>query len=152
MSLRLLQFDEAHKMAEIGEMFFRESHQPGVLNMGHFVATWMRGISNGDHFVLALDDEASGRLLAILGATIAVCPNTGDIIAAENFFYALPEAKGRTLGMIAEFEKEAKSRGVKRVWMMHLHEIDEDGKAERIGRWYERRGYQRRETCYMKGI
>lgn len=146
MKIRLVQPGEAHKLVEMGELFFKESQQPGEWNPQHFVAAWEKGISSGSMFVLVADDGST--FLAAIGATVGQCPNTGDILVGENFWFSRPAFRGRALELVDAYEVESKKRGAKRVWMMCLESLRPDV----LGRLYKRRGYTLAEHCYWKGI
>lgn len=130
----------------MGELFFRESGQPGTWNPQHFVADWERAIAGGYRFCFVVEEE--GKFIAALGASLGTCPNTGDRMSAENFYYAYPHARGKAIGLLQAYENEAKTRGVRRVWMVCLAGMEE----ERLRRWYERRGYLRREIFFVKEL
>lgn len=146
MTIRLLQPNEVPNLVPLGELFFAEARQGGKWNPQHFVVSWTRGIQSGLFYCVVL--EEGDRLIGAFGGVVSACTNTGDLIAAETFYYALPEARGKALGLFSAFEEEARRRGVKRIWMIHLEHLN----PERMARWYERKGYSLKERLYMKDL
>ncbi len=144
---RLLQPEEVTKLLPLGELFFAESGSAGVFNPLHFTQSWVGAIRKGSGLVLVVDNGPD-RVKAALGGAIWNCPNTGDLIAAETFYYSHPKHRGCGLRLLPAFEAEVKRRGAKRVWMVHLQTPG----SERIGEMYQRRGYKLRETLFEKAL
>jgi GNAT superfamily N-acetyltransferase len=144
--IRLVAPVDVPRLVPLGELFFGEARQGGKWNPAHFMKAWVDGISGGYFFCLV--QEEAGKIIAAFGGVITPCTNTGELIAAETFYYALPEARGRAIGLFKAFEEEAKRRGAKRVWMIHLEHLN----GERMAKWYQRKGYSLKERLYMKEL
>ena len=63
---------------------------------------------------------------------------TGELLASEAFYYAARDHRGRFGNLLKAAEAEAKKRGVKKFWMIHL----ENERAEAMSRWYQRAGFK----------
>lgn len=144
--IRLLAAEEAARLLPCGRAFWKEAGFLGDLHEERFVRAIASGISGGYRLVLVM--EEGENLVATLGAVLAECDYTGDLLAIENFYYALPQARGHAKAMMREFERLSKERGAKRIWMVHLASLS----PERMARWYERLGYRPREIAYEKAI
>lgn len=141
---------EAHDvpaLAPLGQRFFDEFNLPGQFSKEKFVLGWQRLIRSGSGVVLALTTP-DGRILATIGCAVSDDLNTGDRMAVEMFFYALPEARGHSIKLLPAMEEAARGRGCKRIWMIHL----ENDRSEGMKKLYERKGYRPQEHLYTKEL
>jgi GNAT superfamily N-acetyltransferase len=134
-------------MVPAARSFFRENQLPGEFNAETFTLGWMGLIKAGCGFAFTLVDER-GDIKGGIGAVVNTDLNTGDKIAVEMFYYAMPEVRGNGLRLLPIIEDAARARGCKRFWMIHL----EDGRSERMERFYGKRGYELKEHLYMKDL
>ena len=145
---RLMREGEAHVITDMGRLFFDEAQRPGTWNPGFFAQYVETSIRDGRMFVLI---DSSDRPMFSIGVSIGVDPFTGDLLAAENFWFMHPDARGKAcsaVALIAASEIEAKNRGCKSMWMLCLPHL----RGEAIGRLYRRYGYKHLETCYEKRL
>lgn len=145
--VHLLSIEEVPRLIPLGRLFFAESGSAGEFNPVHFASAWSKSIRVGTGLVLVVDDPGRG-IKAALGGAVWQCPNTGDLIAAETFYYAHPDHRGSGLKLLPAFEAEVKRRGAKRVWMVRLTTPG----SERIDTLYARRGYKLREVLHEKQL
>lgn len=145
--IRYLHADEADLMAEGGEKFYAEGRLPGVFNRAHFCAQWKQFIEQGIGVSIGMFTE-SGQLAGALGAIFYQCPFTGDQLATEQFFFVIKEYRGKGMKLLEKFVDLAVERGVNRVAMVHLESLH----PEALKRVYERIGFRKVETCYIKEL
>ena len=144
--IRKLTVDEVPLMVRAGHLFFEEGKLPGGLNPDVFVATWKKLISTGVGVVFVLIGESGPQ--GFLGAVTYPDLFNGDKVAVENYWFVLPEFRGRGILLLNEFERWAKAEGCKRVSMVHLQRLQPD----RLKELYESRGYQHIESAYVKSL
>jgi GNAT superfamily N-acetyltransferase len=126
--------------------FFREGKLPGALNEESFVQGWRQMLTSGVGVLLGAFSER-GIEGAIGGSVFPDFP-TGDLVATEFFWFTIPGHRGSGLKLLTAFENECRSRGAKRINMVHLVNLNDDIMA----RVYERRGYDLREKIYIKNL
>jgi GNAT superfamily N-acetyltransferase len=141
-----VQPEDVARLVPAARSFFEECKLPGEFNRDTFVLGWMRLLKQDAGLIFALEENS--KILGAVGAVINLDLNTGDRIAVEMFYYVLPETRGHALRLLGILEDAARGRGCKRCWMLHL----EDGRAERMQKFYERRGYALKEHLYMKEL
>jgi len=74
---------------------------------------------------------------------------TGDVSCFEAFWYVDPAHRGKGgLKLFSRFEQEAKFRGAKRIWMIHLLALN----SEKMERYYNKSGYDLKEKVYVKEL
>lgn len=141
--------DEVEMFAVIfAEEFWKEGGFTGEFNLKWFANRYSDAIESGERFMIGLFNDAN-QPIAVIGGSKAVCIFTGHFQIIENFFYALPEARGHgAIRLMAAFEAKARSMGADRVWMIHLAHLE----PERMKKWYERIGYKLKEHLYEKEL
>lgn len=133
----------------IGEEFTASVNYPGGFVYEAFADAWKLALKFGiGEIFCARNDQ--GDVIGLLGGHFAKDPFNGALIAAEQFWFVLPEARGTSAAMrlLDAFEVEAKSRGVKKILMVRL----EGAFAEILDKVYVRRGYVAVERTYAKEI
>lgn len=127
--------------------FFRAGYIYSQLNEDHFTSTMAAYIESGAAFVVCR--VVNGFLEGALGAAIAKDFATGELTCSELFFH-ITESKRGFLGikLMAEFEKEAKRRGARRIFMMHM--LGEGACNARP--LYERRKFVLKENVFCKEL
>ncbi len=119
---------------------------PGEFLPEVFVASWTVLLERGLGFIIGLFKES--KLCGCLGAAVTKCLNSGQLVANEQFWFVLPEARGDGLRMVPAYEDEAVRRGAKRVSMALIKDLQ----PEALGAYYERRGYRAFEIAYSKEL
>lgn len=137
---------QLNEIADRGFQFYKEGDIPGRFVPEVWHRNWVQLLNNGSGVLLGL--QRDGQWSAAIGGVIYPDINDGDLVLMECFWFAFPEARGRALRLVRDFEDEGKLRGAKRVIMMHLLSIN----AEVLGRVYQRMGYRAVETHYIKDI
>lgn len=89
------------------------------------------------------------RCVAVLGATFLQDPFSGEMTAAEHFWYVVPEHRKSGIGLqlLDLFEKDAKDKGCSQVVMVHFMHM-----GAGLQKLYEARGYKALEQTYKKEI
>lgn len=143
-------FDEKIRDAimKVGNEFIAEAKYPFPLKRSHFFPFWMGivGQKVGEFYVAKRGDEIVG----VFGGMFAPDGFSGEMHAAESFWFVTPSARGSTaaIKMFRLFEADAAARGCAAVVMMNLANLGEEGLTE----FYERCGYARAEQVYRKVI
>ena len=134
---------------EIGQKFTASVNYPGGFVFSAFEAAWSLALKHGFGKIFCARNDA-GKVIGLLGAHFASDPFNGAKIAAEQFWFVLPEARGTSaaMRMLDAFEAEGRARGVKRILMVRL----EGEFAEILDKVYQRRGYVCVERTYAKEI
>jgi hypothetical protein len=145
--LRLLRSNELPKLVEVLEAFYAESGRPGAFSLEAFSALWVPLIDSGAGQIIVC--EAKGRVVGAFGAVFSADPFNGELVAMEQFWYCLPEARGAVgLRLFKQFEAIATLKQAKRILMVHLSNL----KAGPLQKLYERSGYKMIESNYEKVI
>lgn len=129
------------------KMFFDEFNLPGEFNKESFILSWQKLLRMESGIILALC-KPDGKVMAAIGSVVNFDFNTGEKIAVEMFYYALPDARGKALRLLPAIEEAAKGRGCKRNWMLCL----ENERADGMKKFYERGGYVPKERLFMKEL
>jgi hypothetical protein len=134
-------------VAALGGPFFAEASVPGEFNEDSFVTAWVNLMDSGIGAIHVVRRE--GRITAAIGGVCIVDFNTGDPVAMEMFWFAdQSERSIENLRLLQRFEEWGRSCGAKRACMVHLKSIN----ADRLKRFYERRGYTPLETYYWRNL
>jgi GNAT superfamily N-acetyltransferase len=86
--------------------------------------------------------ERNGVAIGMIGILAFVHHMTGVKIAVETFWWMDPRARGDGVRLLARAEAWAKEHGAVSMQMV--------APTERVGQFYERRGYRRVETTYER--
>lgn len=146
--IRQLQSNEVDRMVPAGKLFFEEGKLPGGLDPEVFTATWRNLITSGVGVVFALFGPDGEALHGALGAVKFPDPFNGDLTAIENFWFLMPQFRGRGGLLLREFERWSRAQGCKRISMIHLQRLQ----PVELKGFYERLGYEHIESCYMKDL
>ena len=144
--IRLLTVYDLPLASQMGPKFYVEGKVPGEFIPEVFVASWTTLIERGLGFIVGLFKES--KLCGCLGAAVTKCLNSGQLIANEQFWFVLPEARGDGLRMVPAYEDEAMKRGAKRCSMALIKNLQ----PEALGAYYKRRGYVAFEIAYAKEL
>lgn len=127
--------------------FYKEMSLPGEFKADNFTQSWsmLMNLNLGTIFA-AFED---GNCVAGIGAIIYPCPNTGDQVATEAFWYVRStHRKGTTaIRLLKEFEAWGKRRKASRLVMGALA-----NSPEAVTRLYKRSGYTPLEQHWMKQL
>lgn len=145
--IRLLAAHETALMLPGAREFFNSGHIYGKLDEDHFVSTMASYIEAGVGFVMCKIED--GFLQGALGSAIFKDVATGDLTCSELFFHVTASKRGFLgIKLMAEAEKEAKRRGARRMFMMHMMTPG----AIDVGPLYERRGFVLKEKIYAREL
>lgn len=147
--IKEIKIDELKKVAEFGELFFKEGSLPGKFNPSIFIKMWETFITNRSGVILGLFSK-NGQLFGILGGLIYPDINSGDLTATEAFWFVKKDKRNGLGGirLLKHFEKWAIARGAKRIIMVHLININ----PEKMEKYYKTIGYKPIETHYVKEV
>jgi hypothetical protein len=143
--IRELTVEEVPQCEEIGRLFYAEGTIPGEFNPEVFNSNWKNLIDNNVGTILGA--WKNNRLIGVLGGVLAPDVNDGQLVANEMFWFMLPDSRGGGIRLLKSYMKLMKSRGAKRITMVHLA----DGMGNRVKKLYTRLGLEPVETHY-KGI
>lgn len=132
--------------ADAGLQFFKEGKLPGEFVPACFIRNWSRLIGSGQGVIIA--DIVGKELRGGLGAILCPDLNNDELIACESFWYVLQNHRGQGARLLFAYERWARERGAKRIAMVHL-ELLQPGI---LGPLYERLGYRKIETNYLKDL
>lgn len=134
-------------MLPIGEAFTTECNYP-PFNMECFGNFWRAVIGQNVGKIFAVREN--GQLVAALGMATTIDPNSGMLMALEQFWYVMPTHRKTHVGLdlFAAFEKEGERCGAKRLVMVHLANLT----PESLQKFYERKGYRLVEQTFWKEL
>lgn len=145
--IRPITADELPRVHEMGAAFFDAAGRPGKYSPEAVERIWNTLLPTGIGLFFVAEDE--GRFVGMFGGVVSEDPYTGDIVALEQFWFVMPEARGSVgIRLFNAFEKEATARGAKRILMVHLMKLT----PESLRGLYERRGYELVEQIYEKNL
>lgn len=147
--VRLLAHDEMHLMLPGAREFFATGQLQGKLNEGHYVKTLSNYTKIGVGFVMAR--VVDGVLHGAIGGVISPDYATGELTCCELFFFVLAQYRGMgALGikLMDAYEREARRRGAKRIFLMHLL-TEGSCNLERV---YARKGYTLVQHAFVKEL
>jgi GNAT superfamily N-acetyltransferase len=104
----------------------------------------LRGLME-NHVLLVVGTPAIGMLGAVV---IPAFFNANELMAVETFWWVDPGHRGIGHQLLAAFEDEARSRGVRHVFMLALEELQ----PEKVGDTYLKNGYRLVEHSYVKEL
>ncbi len=139
--------DDLPSLLGMAEGFFREGKLPGIFDADTFLKSWSYLLKSGMCRIIGL--RVRGAIVGALGFTIMADLNTSLVNAQELFWFVSPEhRRGRAaISLLSAYEAKARALGASSVTMAHLESTHQD-----LGRFYERKGYQKSETLYRKKL
>jgi len=126
--------------------FFEEGQLKGTPKEDCFSTGLRNYVEMGLALCLVLVDGS--KLLGGVGAMMTEDFITGDLVCTEMFWYVDPAYRRWGIRLHRELEKEAKNRGCSRILMVCLAKLN----AEKMGKYYLRRGYELQEIFYTKNL
>lgn len=125
--------------------FFKEGKLSGKPNPSSFKEGVVKLMDTG----VALSLVEEGAVRGTMAGAIYDDFITGDVSCFEAFWYVDPDHRGMGgLKLFSRFEQEAKFRGAKRIWMIHLLALN----SEKMERYYIKSGYELKEKVYVKEL
>ncbi|NOS67897.1 MAG: hypothetical protein HOO67_06090 [Candidatus Peribacteraceae bacterium] len=134
-------------MEPIGKAFTTEANYP-LFNMEAFTNFWSAVIGAKLGKIFAVRED--GKLVAALGMATTLDPNSGILMALEQFWYVMPTHRKTRVGLdlFRAFGDEGERVGAKRLVMVHLANLT----PESLHTFYERKGYRLVEQTFWKEI
>ena len=139
---------EENDMVELGEVlkeFYKMMpYKQKEVDVSHWASVWMNLLSVGVGRVLGL--WKGGLIVGGIGILITPALEDGTLVAQEAFWFVTGESRGGGMKLFIKGEEMARAAGVKRMHMIHLT----NSMPDKLKKLYERRGYSKVETTYMK--
>lgn len=110
----------------------------------HWASVWMSLLTAGVGRVLGLWKD--GVLVGGIGILITPALEDGTLIAQEAFWFVTGDSRGGGMKLFIKGEQLARDAGAERMHMIHLT----NSMPDKLKKLYERRGYSKVETTYMK--
>lgn len=132
------------RIVEMGTRFVSDTTYRAFLTINPSqMAVFVARLIDGPASVIFVA-ERNGALLGMIGMLIFPHHMSGDLIAAEAFWWVEPEARGAGVRLLKTAEGWALTSGAKFLQMV--------APTDRVGQLYERRGYARVETSYQRSL
>ena len=141
--IREATIDDIPALVAMGKEFFDLTGLP-IEYDGNSVAQMITNLIKNEDAVVLVDDEVKS---AIAGLVYPFYFNTDILSGNEMFWWVSPEKRGTGLRLVDKLEDWARDKGADLFQMTCLHEGH-----EKIGRYYERRGYMPTEHNYMRAL
>lgn len=147
--MKRLTVEELPRIRDIGREFNKSAGRKHPFNEAHFEAVWTTLLSTNIGAILYEEDD-DGKILGVIAAVFSADMFSGLLVAAETFWFILPEARGQRLSprLLDAYEAEAKARGCTDILMVALAALS----PEIVGAIYTRRGFTPLEVIYLKEI
>lgn len=150
--IRELQYDEVPRLNRLVRNFARESKLPDVFNLPVDFRSFVKQIRRAMDVGVAktIVAERGDFLVGALGFYVMDNLFAGVRQASEFMWYVLPGDRNGPLAirLFKEYEAHAKEMGCTFISMLHL----ENSMPVKLKRFYERKGYVKTETTYLKRI
>lgn len=144
--MRIVELTPTHlpELTEHAGAMFREVNYPGTFNPETFVAYWQLLVQMKTGTILGVRKDE--RLIGALGWVTSPSPFTGDLHAADLFFYVLPEyRRGRAAYLlVSEFLMRMQDQGVKVAY------LSEAAASPGVRRMLEKYGFEVDHTIMRK--
>ena len=149
MNVRFAHVWELEAGIPAGKLFEQQGNFPGGFDVSHFIHVWTHNLRSGCGKIVAAFDER-GTFCGALGGTVSETDFSPTKIAMQRFWFALPQHRAAAVGLklVAPFEGWAKEQGAKFCVLNQLHSNGQ----ERPSGGYERMGYRKIETRYVKEL
>lgn len=142
--IRELTASELPLLYRVGHEFFREAKLPGKFVESVFLKNFTNLINAGAaHCFGAFKDE---NLVGALGCITWKDLYDDEKTSVESFWYVFEEHRGQGVRLMKFYEKWAQKNGIRRCMMgciSGLHDVE-------LGDFYERSGYRRLETTFVR--
>ena len=134
------------KIMEMGHSFVQEMSYPLPMEVDEdSLQETLAGMLESDDAVIFVNDEVSAMFGGILAPFYF---NKNEYAAQELFWWVSPEARNSRTGLklLSRFEEWATKQGAYFCIMNYM----ENGKSERLGRFFEHRGYKLADYAYAR--
>lgn len=147
--MKRLVASELFRLRRIGREFTLAAGRKGAFNESHFEDVWAVLLET-ERGVIFYEEDESGDIAGVFGAVFSPDMFSGDLVAAETFWFVRPEARGRSLSLrlLKAFEAEGANRKCQQFLMVCLVACD----PETVGGILMRHGYSPMEIIHMKEI
>lgn len=144
-----LTVDGLPRLRAIGKTFAEAAKLPGGFCESHFEEVWVHLLYE-NLGVIFYENAEDGSIAGVLGATFTPSMFSGRLVAAEAFWWLVPEARGRSLSirLYNAFEEEAKARKCQQILMVALAGLD----LEIVSGLLLRRGFSALEVVHTKEL
>lgn len=138
---------ELPRLRRIGREFAAVSKVSGGFCESHFEDFW-KTILSTDSGAIFYDENQSGEIIGVFGGLFCASMFSGWKLAAESFWFVLPEARGKSLSLrlLKAFEDEAIVRKRQEILMVSLVACD----PEVVNGILIRHGYSASEIIHRK--
>jgi|TARA_E500000318_G_C3488953_1_gene183535 GNAT superfamily N-acetyltransferase len=132
--------------AVISEFYKLMPYKKKTLDPKEWATTWIQLIESGIGKVLALveDNVIKGGIGLITHNSL----EDGALVTTEAFWYVDEQSRGGGIKLFKAAEEYAESIGSERMMMIHL----QNSMPEKVKKFYERMGFKKAETTYLKEL
>jgi GNAT superfamily N-acetyltransferase len=142
--IRELKAEELTLLYRVGHEFFREAKLPGKFVESVFLKNFTGLVKAGSGHCFGAFKDAD--LVGALGCIVWNDLYDDAKTSVESFWYVFEEHRGQGVRLMKHYEQWAIKNGIKRCMMgciAGLHDVE-------LGDFYERSGYRRLETTFVK--
>jgi N-acetylglutamate synthase-like GNAT family acetyltransferase len=133
------------QLAELAGEFHSEATLPAKLDKVVWKRSWGNLMDIGAAVILV--KQEGSQIVGTIGCVVYPDMNSGEWTADEAFWFQTKGNRGGGLALLKAMERSLDELGVKRLFMIHLECLN-----GRLGRIYERMGYTKVETRYVKDL
>jgi len=139
--------DIEESISELGKEFYSQSGLKGTFRAQTFVETWNQLLKVGVSSMWI--SRSGGEVTGALGVILSMHMFDGEVTAQECFWFVREEHRGLAgPRLFKAMEEWTKQIGVTRILMAHLDQAEESA----VGTFYERRGFRKLETTYVRDV
>lgn len=126
----------------MGKKFIATSSYSGhIVGDDEKMAALARGLIDNPFGLLLVTGEPCNGMIGVLAFQH---PMSGQIVSSEMFWWVEPDVRGQGVRLLRAAEEWARSVGSERMMMI--------APDDRVGEFYERVGYERVETTWMRRL
>jgi GNAT superfamily N-acetyltransferase len=145
--VRDLSYREIEPILRLGCSYQDNRNIPGGLETSYYVDRFLTAVNGGIAHIFGMF-AADGKFAGALGFFVVPDIFNGALIASQNFWYILPEYRGRAAILLKEYEKRA--RALKCTRMQMPHQVKRQ--SADFGKFFERFGFEMEEVSYYKTL
>jgi hypothetical protein len=143
--IRQATVNDLSQLSVLASEFHNEATLPAKLDVGVWKRSWGNLMDIGAAVVLV--KQEGYEFTGAIGCIIYPDMNSGEWTADEAFWFQSKGSRGGGLKLLKAMESTLKELSIKRLFMIHLECLN-----GRLGRIYERMGYTKVETRYVKDL
>lgn len=143
--IRVATTKDLDQLAELAGEFHSEATLPAKLDKTVWKRSWGNLMDIGAAVILV--KQEGSQITGTIGCVVYPDMNSGEWTADEAFWFQTKGNRGGGLALLKAMERSLDELGVKRLFMIHLECLN-----GRLGRIYERMGYTKVETRYVKDL